>query len=178
MQKMRLKVFMKLAENIITFASYGAACIGGALIFTMGLLMMVDVVLRYVFNSPTQFITTLAGYFMVGVAFLGLAYALMKDRHIQINILTSRLRPVALKRVELVTSIIGLVFLAFSLRSACLMVYESYIYKSIDLTGLDLPLYLPQLLIPIGIVLILLQLVVITAKNIRSLERTKSSLHD
>jgi len=178
MQKMSLKVFMKLAEKIITLASYGAACIGGALIFAMGLLMVVDTVLRYVFNSPTQFITTLAGYLMVGVAFLGLPYALMKGRHIQISILTSRLRPVALKRLEPVTSIIGLVYLAFSLRSAWLMVYESYIYRSIDLTGLDLLLYLPQLLIPVGIVLTLLQLVVITAEQIRSLERTKSSLHD
>jgi TRAP-type transport system small permease protein len=175
MQKMRLKVFIKLAENIITFASKGAAYIGAALIFTMGLLMMVDVVLRYIFNNPTQFITTLVGYLMVGVAFLGLAYTLMNNRHIRINILTSRLCPVALKRLELITSTIGLVFLAFSLRSACLVVYESYIYKSIDLTGLNLQLYVPQLIIPIGIVLILLQLVVITAKNFRSLWRTKSS---
>lgn len=173
MEKTSLKVLSRLAESVTRLSS-GAAYIGIVLLFAMGLLITMDVVLRYVFNQPTQFTTELTGYLMAGVTFLGLAYTLMKGRHIRIEVVTSRLRPMARKRLELVVSMIGLAFLAVCLKPAWVMVWESYIYESEVLGVLSTPLYLPQLLVPIGISVILLQLVVIIAEQIKDLRAPES----
>lgn len=168
MEKAGLKILSSLAEYIARLSTV-AAHIGIVMLFAMGLLITADVVLRYVFNQPTQFTTEVTGYMMVGLTFLGLAYTLMKGRHIRIEAVSSRLRSRPRKILYLVTSFISLAFLSACVGPAWNMVWESYTYKSEVLGVLRTPLYLPQLLVPIGICVIILQLLVIIAGQIKYL---------
>jgi len=177
MGKRTLRGFSILAESV-TGLSFWAAHIGIILLFAMGLLITADVVLRYFFNAPTQFTTEVTGYLMAGVTFLGFAYTLEKGGHIRIEVVTNYIRPAARKRLDLVTSIISLSFLAACVGPTWVMVWESYTYKSEVMGVLRTPLYLPQLLMPIGISILLLQLVTIIAKQIkdfRVLDKNESS---
>ncbi|MBA7616639.1 hypothetical protein ES703_23937 [subsurface metagenome] len=180
MGKTSLRILSRLVDYIARLSTVSAH-IGIAALLAMGLMITADVVLRYVFNRPTQFTTEVTGYLMVAVTLLGLAYTLMKGKHIRIEVLTSRLRPRPRKILDLVTSIISLAFLAACIGPAWNMVIESYTYKSEVLGLLRTPLYLPQLLIPIGLCVIILQVMVYTAgqiKYLRTSEIPGSSLSD
>jgi TRAP-type C4-dicarboxylate transport system permease small subunit len=168
-----MRLINRLVE-IINVLSSVTAHIGIVLLFAMGLLIAMDVMLRYVFNQPTQFTTEMTGYLMAGVTFLGLPYTLMKGKHIRIEVATSRLSPTVRKRMEVGTSIVCLAFLAVCLKPAWMMVWESYIFKSEVMGSLNTPLYLPQLLVPVGISITLLQMMAITIDKIKDLKRPES----
>ncbi len=61
-----------------------------------------EVVSRSVFNEPTTWVTEISTYVFVAIVFLGLAPAQKANRHIQVEVLVSQLRPEWRARVELV----------------------------------------------------------------------------
>lgn len=144
---------------LINAVSSVVARIAAIFVLAMGLLITVDVILRYVFNAPTQFADEVSAYLLVTITFLPLAYTLQTEKHIRVDVFTTRLSQKARNLLELVTSIMGLAFLAVVMRPACNMTLESYRYGSASVGGLHTPLYLPQLFIPIGLCLLILQLV-------------------
>lgn len=63
-----------------------------ALIF-MALIQVMEVILRYVFNSPTIWAWDVNGQLFVGTAMLGGGYALLHNTHVRIDLLYGRVSP-------------------------------------------------------------------------------------
>ena len=90
-----LPALIRFADGATSFSGFLSA---------LGLLGMTSIVCfeifsRYIFNAPTSWITEVATYDLVAVAFLGLAAAQRAGAHIQVELLLNSLS--ARARVEL-----------------------------------------------------------------------------
>ncbi|MCS6811472.1 MAG: TRAP transporter small permease, partial [Tepidimonas sp.] len=100
-------------------------------------------------------------------AFLALAPTLRRGEHIRVMLVLQRLPAPARRAVELAVHAVGLALAGglawFSLR----LVWQSYVFHDIS-TGLDAtPLWIPQLGMAVGTVLLVLALVVQFVEHLR-----------
>ena len=127
------------------------------LIIFMVLILVYEVVLRYIFNAPTLWAHETSEYFFGVHFFLGGAYALRHAAHVNVEVVYSRFSP----RVRAILDIIG--FLFFFAFCGVLLWYGTR-YAWISLMRLEpcntpfrAPLYPVKLAIPVGTLLIFLQ---------------------
>lgn len=100
-----------------------------------------------------------AGYCMAAAGFLALAHTLKRGEHIRVSLILEHLAGRARHRMELfalaVTTILAAAFAYYSVRLA----YQSWAFNDIS-TGNDAtPLWLPQLAMAIGTVVLLIAVV-------------------
>jgi len=76
----------------ISFISDKLNIIGGALsgifVLVMGLIVTYEVIMRYVFRSPTIWVLEISIYLTIGSVFLGGGYALKEKMHINVDVIT------------------------------------------------------------------------------------------
>lgn len=120
------------------------------LIVIIMLLVGYSVVTRYFFNNPQPWIDELTGYLMVATALLGAAETLRRREHINVDMVAERLGPTGKRRME----IFGL--LAVMILSLCMavsgidMVVFAYSMDLYSIGYLELPIWIPQLVVPAG----------------------------
>ncbi|MCK4790319.1 MAG: TRAP transporter small permease [Desulfobacteraceae bacterium] len=147
---------LSLVEKVSLIFGY----ISGGFAFLMMVIIGYDVVMRHIFNDPTIWADEVSCYLLVGITFLGAAYTLTMGGHIHVETLVLRLKPKIRQRLEFVTDVLSLVFLVVLARQAYWLVKDSYVSVTISATLLRTPLYLPQLLLAIGLTWLCLQLLV------------------
>jgi TRAP-type C4-dicarboxylate transport system permease small subunit len=95
-----------------------------------------------------------AGYFMAGAGFLALAHTLKRGEHIRVTLILERLHGRARRRLELVAllaaTLLALVFAYFSVRLA----WQSYDFHDVSTANDATPLWLPQLTMAAGAVVL------------------------
>lgn len=95
---------MKIIRTICNYAGY----IASVVIVCMMLLVVADVFLRYVFNSPIVGTAELSERMMIFLL-LGLAWCAIEGRHLNITIFTQRMKPKASSILNIFTLLAGLV---------------------------------------------------------------------
>jgi len=128
-------------------------------VLIMVLLISYDVIARYIFNAPTIWADEISGYLLVGIVFLGLGYGLETGAHISVDLIIDMLSPKKHHSVHLATDILTLLIVIMFTWESFVVVLRSYNEGKIALSLLLTPLYLPQLLIPIGFAVLCLQLI-------------------
>ena len=93
----------------------GVGCASGFALLLAGVLLFIEVVCRYS-GYPTTWIPETCVYLFAGAMLLGSAYTLMRERHVRVELLVSRLSPRTQVLCYLVTSLGGM---AFCLLVAC-----------------------------------------------------------
>lgn len=161
---------MKLAKQIFDFLTETVSGVWmGWVSLGLMVLMLVEVIARYVFNHSLGIADAVAGYFLMTIAYIGLAYTWRRNRHIKISVLTSRM-PVRVR------TRLRVVILAIATAVVPVLIYSIYqVMRSVTLlklkseTFLRVPLQWPQLVILIGLVLFFLVIVVDLVKSINAL---------
>jgi TRAP-type C4-dicarboxylate transport system permease small subunit len=121
-----------------------------------------------------------AGYCMAGAGFLALAHTLKRGEHIRVSLILERLGPRGHHRLELVAlglaTLLAIAFAWYSVRLA----WQSYDFNDIS-TGNDAtPLWLPQLTMAIGAVILAIAFVdelVLEWRGVRRPRTTEEPLH-
>ena len=171
-KKESVNLLLSLIEKVSLIFGY----ISGGFTFIMMFIIGYDVVMRHIFNDPTIWADEVSCYLLVGVTFLGAAYTLSKDGHVRIETLVDRLRPKTRRRLEFITDVLSIFFLVVFTRQAYWLVKDSYVSIKISATLLRTPLYLPQLLLAVGLTWLCLELLAhILRRTINS--HVRSSLH-
>lgn len=136
-------------------AAIGIGLAAATLVASM-LLISYAVVMRYFLNEPPPWVDEVVGYLLVAAVMLASADALLKGEHIAVDIITERLGP----RGRRITALGGLVAVAVT---GALLVNEGWdmvaFSRMVDLKSngfLATPMWIPQLLVPIGAVMIML----------------------
>ena len=106
------------------------------------------------------------GYLYLALIFLGLAYTFNEDAHIRINILTSKMSEKSNRFVDVIAGIITILILLFALYRTILFTYDSYSMEMVSEAVSATPLYLTQLVMPLGITLFLLSVLVFVLKGL------------
>ena len=145
---------MKLLDRIVgALAALGVALAAVGLIASM-FLIAYSVVMRYFLNLPVTWVDELVGYLLVASVMLAAADALRHGEHIAVDILTERLGG----RGRRLVTLAGLV--AVALAAALLtvegwdMVAFSRMVGLLSNGKLAVPMWLPQLAVPVGAALL------------------------
>ena len=98
----------KVADGLVDVGGwFAAACLIG-----ITAIVLFEVVMRYIFNSPTTWSLEVTEYLLVMGTFLGSAYVLKEKRHVIIDLLTSQL----VGRTRAMVEIVNIVALLFFFR--------------------------------------------------------------
>ena len=148
-------------------------CIGGAAIATLCVLITLittgySVFLRYALGKPITWIDELSGYLVVAIVMFGAAEALRRDDHIQVDIVTARLRGRALACMRVVWMAMVIAFTAVLLISAWGTVTFSRDFGLYSDGYMEMPMWIPQSLLIVGSVLLLLAAIAKISWAIRS----------
>ena len=142
---------MKRFLDVIDKVTMALAYTSGALVFVMMVSMVYDVVMRHLLNRPTIWADEVSCYLLVGVSFLGAAYALKTDSHVHIETFVNTLPPRVKAFIEVVTDVLSVAFLFIFAWQGCRLVYASFVHTRIAPTLLRTPLYLPQIFLAVGL---------------------------
>lgn len=144
--------------------AFGKASDVGAFLSSLFMVLItvligLEVLMRSVFNTTTHISTEYSTYFFIALVSFGLAYTMKEKGHIRITLLTGRLTGRAKKIQEMITTVLALIITLFLLYFSVLMTYETYSLGMKADTVSETPLYLSQLAIPIGILLLAVELI-------------------
>jgi TRAP-type transport system small permease protein len=142
-----LKILKNLYETIF-YAMTGLCVLAVAV---MVLMISVGVFTRYVLSYSLRNVDEIAGYLLVIIVYFGAAYTHRKDMHIRVPVVVDELPAqirkffeIAMEIVALFFVLVVLVWLAYDL---CL---QSYQMGSIYNSSLETPMWIPQMIIPLG----------------------------
>ena len=149
----------KIIVGLAALASRISGVIAGMCILATALIVAYEVVLRALFNAPTEWVNETSVYLVLASAFLGFAPALASGKHINVDLVTCKLSPQVNKVLKIICSLVGLVYSLVFLSTSWEMVMNSFELGLLSTSTLRVPLYIPQLALPVGFFLLALQFV-------------------
>ena len=133
--------------------------LSGIITILMMLSISLEVLARQVFNFSFLIVDELSGYFLVAIAFLGVAGSLRSGAMIRVEFILLALPKSLRNAVILVHVLLSTAFsvvLAFEFGK---LVYSSYTRNVLSSGVFEIPQFIPQLVMPIGFGLLILALV-------------------
>jgi len=130
-----------------------AACVLAAVVIT-------GVMLTYVFKSRDVFSVEVSTYLLVFICFSSVAYVLRENRHVVVDALLTFLSPKVRLRLELITMFLTLGFcsiLTWKAADVALLNYQRGFHSA---SLVNLPLWIPYLVIALGAFGVVLQSIV------------------
>lgn len=138
-----------------------------ALILGMAITVTYEIVARYFFDAPTTWAQEISVYFLLALALLGLAPTLAADEHIRIDLLTRMLSLTVQRWLRICALAAIALYAGIATVGGWGIVQQSLRFGRKSLTLLEVPVWIPQTLLPIGMVLLALTAVVGIAALLR-----------
>lgn len=157
---------MRKLTRIVEIIADTGGYISGGLVLAIIALVFYEVLMRYALNRPTAFSDEYAGYMMVALSFLGIAYAWRKKAHVRITFITNKLPLKVASWLRLVTLVMVLVFLLSQWFANYSFLKTSFGHQMRSNTWLFTPLQVPHTTITVGIVILSLIVIVEIVRTI------------
>lgn len=159
-------------EKLLRLITIIQSMLGMVLLITLMLIGTVDVLGRYLFDSPIKGAYEISELLLAGIVFFGIAYALSIDGHVKVNTLMLKLNPRMRRVISIVMSSLALsIFILISWQGT-MLAYKSWTtYRMIDV--IDLPIAPFQLLVPIGCLAVCFELILQITSNRRRMKEEK-----
>ncbi len=123
------------------------------------LLIILEIFLRSVFGLSTLVSSEFSGYLLVGLVAMGLAYTLQHEAHIRITLVWNQLPQKWQKMVDILIGSTSFLITCFIIYHTVILVSKTYQRGITADTVVQTPLWIPQTAIPLGFILLLLQLI-------------------
>jgi len=154
---------LRKLETIINGLTHVGSVLGGIFTGVMTFTVTYAVVLRYAFNRPIGWSEEISTYLMIWAVFLGASYALKEDAHIGVDLLLSRLPERFKPFFLLFHCMIGVIFCSILFYKGVELVQFSISLNNRSI-AIDFPLFIPQLAVPVGSAMLILQFLAKAAK--------------
>lgn len=161
---------MKILWNSLSNSFERLSRIGAVLAEICLLLLLAlvfhEVIARYVLNKPTLYSVEISEYLLIFVAFMAAGWVLQEDKHVRMQVLVNLMPGKVRYGFALFTSAIVLCYCAILVwqgTKASVMAFKGGYHSS---SLLDVPLCIPYAIIPIGALILGLQMVVRIGKII------------
>ncbi len=151
--------FIGIYDRILHVITKAAGIIAGLLVLFTGFMIVYEVICRGAFNAPTEWVMEISTYCVVVAGFLGMGVAYASKKHIHVDIVMSKLSPKVRCYVEIFTGIIGLFYSFIFMQQAWEMTMFSLEINNCAPTTLSTPLWIPQMAMPVGMLVLLLQII-------------------
>lgn len=136
-------------------------------IVAMGAIVILEVVTRNMFGFSFEMSEELGGYIIVGISFLSLPVCQVYRSYHHVQFIQSRLSPRMQALSHLLFDVLSLLFCAVLLWQLTRFVATSYRSEDVAPTLLGTPLWIPQALMPIGMLAATVSLLRAAAGNWR-----------
>lgn len=120
------------------------------LIIAVAVLVITQIMSRML-SMEAPGVDDIAGYCLAGASFLGLAPTLKHGTHIRVTLFISKLGPGSARFCDFFSLLIGLLITLYFLWACVDFVWDSYRFKEVNHGMLATPLWIPRLLLPIGL---------------------------
>ncbi|WP_028239302.1 TRAP transporter small permease [Stutzerimonas azotifigens] len=112
--------------------------------------LVVTQIIARLFGTMVPSSDELAGYAMASSGFLGLPYALHRGAHIRVSLLFKALSERGQHLLEIASTLVGLVIVAYLAWFTALFVHESYVFGEVSSGLLPIPMWMPQVPMALG----------------------------
>lgn len=156
--------FERIVDRIIQ------ACVGVTMvaIVLMMVMMTAESVLRSFFNFSLMIADEFAGYFLMVSVFMGVGYCMRSHSLLRVTILYDRL-PIRLRTgMQVVFDLFSLVFTLIVMHQVVRVVINSYVGGTLSISQAEIPVWIPQTIMPIGTFILILALVAEITRNART----------
>jgi len=131
----------------------GAATLGALFMVLLLVMVLLSILSRQIgFNVPG--VDAYAGYMMAAAGFLALAQTLKKGEHIRVTLLIASLKGGSRRGFEVWALFAASALALLSAYYSCRLVWQSYTFHDISTSNDATPLWLPQLSMAIGTVVL------------------------
>ena len=127
------------------------------MLIPMCLLLVFEVLMRYIFNNPTRFSHELSTFLFGGIGMLGGAYTYLYKGHVTLDIIYGRLNSRKKAILDIITSPFFFFFCVALIWQGWNMAYDSLMLNEHTSTPWGPPLYPLKFIIPIASILIFFQ---------------------
>lgn len=134
--------------------------------FAMLVLVVANVIGRYMFNAPITGAFEITESLLVVVIMLGLALTQYHDGHIRVTILTRRMPPAWARLARICALMLGAVFFAWCAYASWKFAYESYSFNEQEWGTITFPIYPFKFVVFLGVVLLAIQFALDTINEI------------
>ncbi len=145
----------------------GAGLLGGLLILLTALFTTHEVIMRYFFRSPTTWVMEISIYVILAGMFLSFAYVLREKAHVKVDFITHYLSGRTAVILEIFTSLLGVLYCLVMAYEGTKITLASFLRGEVSPTVLNVPVFIPQVFIPLGSLFLIFQFI----RIIRSLFR-------
>jgi len=142
-------------------------------LFTLTLIVFYDVILRYIFNSPTMWALEISEYMLVFLGFAMAADIQAKKRHIRMDFFYSRFPKGLRLCFDTLFHVCMAAFSILLLWNSLKMTVTAYKYDSFSNSLLETPLFIPYSIIPLSMFLLLSQSIIDVAEDINKIAGRK-----
>jgi TRAP-type mannitol/chloroaromatic compound transport system permease small subunit len=161
----RLKAILRFIDNT---SEWSGRVVCYFIVFAMFILLY-EIVVRYIFNSPTQWAHEISRHFYGAHFILGAAYAFYHGMHVRTDVIVRYLSPRGQAIVDVIISLVFFYYIGLLLWKGGEMAWTSVLRQETSLTVFRSPLWPVKVTIPIGAFLLFMQGI---AKFIRDIHHT------
>ena len=136
---------MNYYDKIVKYSGYLAS----ALFIAIGFIVSYEVIMRYLFNSPTIWVNEVSRFLQIWATYLALTYSFHKRDFIRITVIYDRLNETGKKILDFISFIFIIIFSCFVVYYGWLIAYDSLKVGRTSSTILDVPSFLTELAIPL-----------------------------
>ncbi len=148
-----------LLRTVAGVVSSASGYLAAIVIFCLMLLVLLEIGLRNIVGRSTLLAEEYGGYAFVAVAFLGLAYASRVRGHVRVKLLLDHLSYKTRYLLHFPITLLSIAVISVGVWRTAWTVWRNYESNVISIGLSHTPLYLPQLVMLVGMVFFLIQLV-------------------
>jgi C4-dicarboxylate transporter DctM subunit len=169
-----LRVFSILGKIIDQASNIGGA-LSAALIMIIAIIVFYEIIARGFFNSPTTWVLEYSIYMLIATGFLGAGYLAKIGGHVCVDVITSRLSDKTKAVLDFVTHLWSIGFTLVLVGSSIFMVRQSILQHRVSISILETPMFITEIPVAVGAVLLLLQLIRMAVDRGISMTRIKGN---
>ena len=155
---------MNYYDKLVKYSGYLAS----ALFIAIGFIVSYEVIMRYLFNSPTIWVNEVSRFLQIWATYLALTYSFHKNDFIRITVIYDRLNDKGKKILDFISFIFILIFSSFVVYYGWLIAYDSLKVGRTSSTILDVPSFLTELAIPLCFAFLVLRVILEIIKYVRN----------
>lgn len=151
---------VSVLKRALAWCNYVCGLASGFCILLVGLILFVEVVLRYT-GHPTEWIPETSVYLFCGAMLCGAAYTLQQGSHVRVELLLMQLPPRVRIWLDVLTALGGAAFCALVTCHAWDHLADVILTGETTPTSMRVPLWITDMPLLVGFVLLTLQFVAI-----------------
>lgn len=160
-------IYVKAIDRLTVFGMY----IAWALIVVMMVHVCLDIIMRSCFSTVGLNATEYSAYTLVAIVFFGVADTFRTNGFIRIEVLYNKIPNRWKAKMDALLLSLAVIYAVTLFYWYSDLVYSSYVFKVKSVNISEIPLFIPQSSMALGMILLVLQLVSLWGKSISKVFR-------